>query len=446
MIDERLAALEDEFARLPFKLNNTVNIVTSMASAMAGSNGQMVDDVAAMLAWSIIDRREEENIIRRAVDLAAQIGGLAPGAALIKLDTALAKMRQGRRIILTGAQFIAAHVPPVWLIEGIVQRSRLYACTSLTAHGKTAVWLYNACFIHAGRGGIGTLRAFRGNVLYLAGENPTDLQARMIGMVKAFDLDPATIPYVLPATFPLTDDEANQLADDIAALGAPLSLIVGDTASSFFPGEDENSNAEMGAYARRLREFTSCSGNPAIVMLCHPTKQASKDNLLPRGGSAFLNELDGNLTLWSDSPGELTCLHWQAKIRGPEFAPLDYRLRTIATGLADEHDNPEFTVIAEPISDEAATAAIKKRLANENTVLKALAKHPTWSHAEIASYAGWFDNKNQAEKWKVQRAIVRLKKAKMITQDRDGDLLKLTERGKKALKNGDDRNDEDHND
>ena len=39
--------------------------------------------------------------------------------------------------ILTGADFIARHVPPVWLIDGIVQRSRLYACTSLTGHGKT---------------------------------------------------------------------------------------------------------------------------------------------------------------------------------------------------------------------------------------------------------------------------------------------------------------------
>jgi hypothetical protein len=45
--------------------------------------------------------------------------------------------------ILSGADFIARHVPPVWLIDGIVQRSRLYACTSLTGHGKTAVWLYN---------------------------------------------------------------------------------------------------------------------------------------------------------------------------------------------------------------------------------------------------------------------------------------------------------------
>ena len=90
--------------------------------------------------------------------------------------------------ILTGAEFIAGHVPPVWLIDGIVQRGRLYACTSLTGHGKTAVWLFNACMIHAGRM-IGQLDIFQGNVLILAGENPADLEARMIGMAQG--LQPA---------------------------------------------------------------------------------------------------------------------------------------------------------------------------------------------------------------------------------------------------------------
>ena len=38
--------------------------------------------------------------------------------------------------ILSGADFTARHVPPAWLIDGIVQRSRLYTCTSRTNHGK----------------------------------------------------------------------------------------------------------------------------------------------------------------------------------------------------------------------------------------------------------------------------------------------------------------------
>ena len=99
--------------------------------------------------------------------------------------------------ILTGAEFIAGHIPPVWLIDGIVQRGRLYACTSLTGHGKTAVWLHNACMVQAGRR-IGHLDTFQGNVLILAGENPADLEARMIGMANAYNIPRERLPYVLP--------------------------------------------------------------------------------------------------------------------------------------------------------------------------------------------------------------------------------------------------------
>src|SRR5215472_13338281 len=65
--------------------------------------------------------------------------------------------------ILSGADFVASFIPPDWLIDGIIQRRRLYACTSLTGHGKTAVWLYNACMIQAGRK-VGHLEAGQGNV------------------------------------------------------------------------------------------------------------------------------------------------------------------------------------------------------------------------------------------------------------------------------------------
>ena len=217
--------------------------------------------------------------------------------------------------ILSGANFIADHVPPVYLIDGIVQRSRLYACTSLTGHGKTAVWLFNACMIHAGRM-IGHLDAYKGNVLILAGENPADLKARMIGMAKAYNLPLDRLPYVLPGSFPMTEEEADALKREIAVLGVPLVLIIGDTASSFFPGDDENSNVQAGNYGRTLRTFTEdCEGKPAVVALSHPTKGADRKNLLPRGGGAFLNELDGSLTLWSASQGEVTELQMALQSR-----------------------------------------------------------------------------------------------------------------------------------
>ena len=340
----------------------------------------------------------------------------------------------GHGRILTGADFITRHVPPVWLIDGIVQRSRLYACTSITGHGKTAVWSFNGCMIHAGRM-IGQLEVFRGNVLYLAGENPADLEARMIGMARSYNIPPDRLPFILPGSFPLDDKEADALKKEIAGLGVPLVLIVGDTASSFFPGDDENNNVQAGTYARTLRSFTNeCDGNPAVVALCHPIKGADRRSLLlPRGGGAFLNELDGNLANWSPVQGEVTEMHWVGKIRGPDFSPLGYRLRPVATGLIDEKNRPEMTIIAEPMSEEAVADHAKQALFNQDVVLRALRDRPGQSWAQIARDAGWVDEADKPEKWKVQRAIDALREDKLVQQARKGAPWTLTSKGEETL-------------
>ena len=340
---------------------------------------------------------------------------------------------EGPRRILTGAEFIAGHVPPVWLIDGIVQRGRLYACTSLTGHGKTAVWLHNACMVQAGRR-IGHLDTFQGNVLILAGENPADLEARMIGMANAYNIPRERLPYVLPGSFPLTEEQAEALKEDIHRIGVPFALIVGDTASAFFPGDDENSNVQAGEYARTLRTFSiECQGNPAVVVLSHPVKGAARGNLLPRGGGAFLNELDANLVLWSDPMGEVTELHWCGKIRGPDFPALGYRLRQAPTGLTDERRRPEMTVIAEPMSEEAVADHGKQTLANEDVVLWMLRRHPEWSYAQMCRHAGWLDDADQPMKARVQRAIRALDNDKLIICTRKGAPWILTEKGEKVV-------------
>jgi len=334
--------------------------------------------------------------------------------------------------ILTGAEFIGRHVPPTWLIDGIVQRGRLYACTSLTGHGKTAIWLFNACMVHAGRM-IGNLGTFPGNVLILAGENPADLEARMIAMARAYKIPLDRLPYVLPGAFPLNEDEIEKLKGLIKALGVPLALIIGDTASSFFPGDDENSNVQSGGYARTLRTLHECPGGPAVIALSHPVKGAARGNLLPRGGGAFLNELDGNLVLWSEVQGEVTELHWCGKIRGPDFSPLGYRLRKVETGLFDENSRPETTIIAEPMSEEAVADHGKQTLANEDVVLRAIHGHPEWSYAQICRDTGWLDDNDQPEKWRVQRAIASLLDDKLIHRLRKGAPWKLTDKGESVL-------------
>ena len=165
---------------------------------------------------------------------------------------------------------------------------------------------------------------------------------------------------------------------EIDALGFHFVLIILDTAASFFPGDNENDNVQAGYYGRVLRLLGGCNGNPAVIAQTHPTKGANADNLQPRGGGAFLNELDGDLNLWSESLGEVTQLRLGSKLRGPPLNALDFRLESFGTGLSDETGRAEITIVAIPISEEEAADRARRDLAEADLVLRIPAGHLTF--------------------------------------------------------------------
>lgn len=331
--------------------------------------------------------------------------------------------------ILDGAAFLAGYTVPDWLIQGIVQRGRLYTCTSLTNHGKTAAWFYNACMVQAGRE-IAGLAVDQANVLYLAGENPADLQGRGVAMQRIYGLK--QMPYVLPLSFPMVEEEIERLKSECLAMGIPWGLIVGDTAASFFPGDDENNNVQAAAYGRGLRSLNDLPGNPAVVMLAHPVKGAqSPEQLVPRGGGALLNEVDGNLTCWSESLGEITRMHWTGKIRGPNFDPVQYKLRVVETGLLDKNGAPDLSIIADFIDDFEAASNASQAIADQDAVLVHLNRCPTWSQADVAQAMGWLSDAGKPIRWKAQRAIDKLKSDRLVEFFRGK--WRLTEKGKTEL-------------
>ena len=133
-------------------------------------------------------------------------------------------------------------------------------------------------------------------MLYLAGENADDVRMRWIALAQhmGFDLDTVGVHFI-PGMFKISEMQ-ERIRAEIEQIG-PVSLIIVDTAAAYFEGDDENSNTQFGDYARRtLRPLITMPGEPCVIVACHPVKNATDDNLIPRGGGAFLNEVDGNLT------------------------------------------------------------------------------------------------------------------------------------------------------
>lgn len=206
-----------------------------------------------------------------------------------------------------------------------------------------------------------------------------------------------------------------------------------DTSSAYFEGDDENSNHQAGAHAQLLRDLTNLPGGPCVVVACHPPKNASENNLQPRGGGAFIAEMDGNLTARLDD-GSID-LHWQGKFRGPDFQPIAFELRQVThERLKDQRGRLLPTVIARPLSETAKESIAKANDASQIELLKLVAKHPKASLTDYANMLGWKMGNGQLYKMRAKRLIATLEKAKLIK--RGFGRTDLTKEGEKALTEG----------
>lgn len=344
-------------------------------------------------------------------------------------------MRDDRRqLIHTSAEFVAGFVPPDYFLEGVLQRRFIYSLTGRTNSGKTAIMLLIAALAATGKG-LKERELEHGRILYLAGENPDDIRMRWIAMSDhmGFDISGIEVRFVI-GRGPGFSDVIASITDEVAAMDG-VAMIVVDTSAAFFEGTDENSNTEALAHALRLRGLTGLAGGPCVIVNCHPVKNASDDNLLPRGGGAFLNEMDGNLTAIKIDDATAR-LHWQAKFRGPEFDPIMFGLERVTTPrLVDSKGKLIPTVIAKPLSDSEARERRESAHSNEDMVLAAMLANPNASIADIAGACGWKYKGGAPDKSKVQRALGTLKDKKLIEWLHDSYVL--TPRGKKAAKTSD---------
>jgi hypothetical protein len=339
-------------------------------------------------------------------------------------------------LIQSSAQFVKDFQPPDYLIDGVLQRRFIYSFTGKTGSGKTAVTLLKAAHVGLGRP-IGKLEVAYGRVLYFAGENPDDVRMRWIALAQRMDFDVNTIPvYFIPHRFKISALRS-RIEQEIQNIGE-IALVIIDTSAAYFEGDDLNNNVQAGAHASRLRALKDLPGGPCVLVNCHPVKNAAADNLLPLGGGAFVNEVDGNLTCAiSDSAIEV---HWQGKFRGPDFPPLSFLVKTVThQDLKDSKGRLIPTVIAESLSEVAQEDMARSARYNEDQLLAEIDHSPNASLTDLAKALQWFARDGSPYKMQVKRAAAKLLAAKLITQERDG--YAITEKGRKAPKkgNGDDR-------
>ena len=313
------------------------------------------------------------------------------------------------------SDYIASFTAPDYLIDRILIMGRVYSLTAATGHLKTAWATYAALSVACGRP-MATLETRQCRVLLLSGENDEDQKARTIATAQEFKLTPP------PGYFHVLSGSQGigsltQRIKDINEAHGPFGLIVTDTSIAYFGGEDENTNTEMQQHAEFFREFTRMPGNPTVLILCHPTKNPTKDNLIPRGGGAFLNAVDGNLTLWKTA--ERATLGWQGKFRGASFEPMEFQMKLVTlAGYFDKKGDPVESVVVCPLDDIGLARLLREEWTDENKVLDELLRSPQDSISDWAKSLNWIGATGQPQKSKVHNILIDLAADKLVSMER----------------------------
>lgn len=208
--------------------------------------------------------------------------------------------------------------PLQYAVQNLLVQGYLYTLTAKANHGKTTLATRLAGAVTKGEL-FGSLRTKQGKVLWLSGENAYDTDLKFKAAIERNFADMTEVE-VLPMAINLAEEIDKLLR---SASHHIYTLVVVDSLQAYAGGADLITNDQALNNMKACRKLTKLQGNPAVVVLAHPIKNADKDNLIPYGGGSAYNELDGNLTLWKTD--EIATLN-HTKLRQPSFAQTKYEL------------------------------------------------------------------------------------------------------------------------
>jgi len=173
--------------------------------------------------------------------------------------------------------------------------------------------------------------------------------------------------------------------------------------------------------------MTKIKGNPAVIIAAHPTKNASDDNLIPTGSGAVLNDVDGNFTMSKSHK-----LHWQGKIRGPEFIPVPFKIELVKAEILIDTKGRQIPAPVMLPGASRSTADMDDAVVVGDTgrrLMRAMLSNPDGTQAD------WAKALNMA-KSSINECLVRLKAGKLVTHI--SGKWKVGQKGWAAVKNSPD--------
>ncbi len=269
---------------------------------------ETAEDVAAFITWTREQESKNGGKYAASPDQASSVEGAPQLITDFKIDSS--------------EEFLADLEPLEYLIDGLLPIGVTYSLTGYAGHGKTTLALQFALSVAMGED-FAMRPTNQGDVLILAGENPYNVKWQYAAALAARGVTAKDVPiHFVQGRFSIKQMGA-VLREKMNAM-PNLKLVIVDSLQAFFEGDNDNDNTQMVEMAHSVRAIVETKTKPALVVIAHPAGKApSKDSLVPRGGGAFLNEIDGNLTVWSQDSSQQT-LHHSQKFRGAGFDPIEF--------------------------------------------------------------------------------------------------------------------------
>lgn len=297
-------------------------------------------DDALKMAWN--GKVDAGTRIERMMSLLSQVEQLRknPGARMpmLRLDELQA---QAQRI--------------TWLVKHVIPAESVGMMFG--GSGTFKSFLAIDCALHVAHGLPWMGRKTRkGQVLIIAAEGGAGMWGRIEAWHKARNLRWSDADLmVVPVAVDLTQD-AWRVVDAAQARGAAPVLVVVDTLSQTFTGE-ENSANEMAAYLRelglRFRMLWQC----CVLVIHHSGHQQTER---PRGSSAIKGNLDFMLGVHRDEKEMLATMSCEKQKDGDLFADAFFALNVMQLGV-DEDNDPITSLVARHLGTEQDVQEARER-------------------------------------------------------------------------------------
>jgi hypothetical protein len=259
------------------------------------------------------------------------------------------------RILISGMFGMAQEMPePEFIVSPVFIRGQMITVTARPGGGKSTI-LQTLAMSFARDISLGQLAPQSAGLCYFVSvEDAAGTAMRARAYRARHRLAPSQVEEIdRRLRWVLVEDVAPALIADRISTDAgedDVDLVFIDTGVALFRGENENDNSEIQKFGAECRKwFAGLRGRPCVVILWHPIKGASADNLQPRGGSALTGLIDGNLTLWRED--DHVTLDF-TKLRGPQFDPIEFFLEQVTLELPS--GRTWHVPIAVALGDEAA--------------------------------------------------------------------------------------------